>query len=49
MLCIAAIPRPMTQVEMQYRDHMQHIENKRLEAPLDDETSGSAEFSGAGE
>ena len=34
--------------EMQAGGHDQHIENERLERPVDDETSGSAEFSGIG-
>jgi hypothetical protein len=37
-------PGPVTQVEMQYRGHMKHIENRRLEATADDKTSGNAGF-----
>ena len=36
----------MTQGEMQYGGHIQHVENRLLEVNADDEISGSAEFSG---
>jgi hypothetical protein len=38
--------RPLAQVEKQYRGQTQHIENKRVRQPQDDETSASAGFSG---
>jgi hypothetical protein len=45
MLCIAA-SRPLTQMEVHSRGHMEPIENRRLEATSDDETSANADFSG---
>ena len=47
MRCIASIAANGS-MKVQGWDQMQHTENKRLVRAVDDETSGSAEFSGIG-
>jgi hypothetical protein len=44
LCCIVAIAARLT--KRQHGGHMQSTETKGLEEKLDDETSGSAEFSG---